>query len=151
MEQKKFAIMMGLQGSGKSTFCRDRLFGFTRINLDTLRTRYREQLMLDECFTLGKDIVVDNTNPTMAEREKYIRRAKNEGYMIIGYFMESKLKVCIERNRLREGKERVPDTALAATSNKLQLPRYSEGFDKLYFVKNDGTNMTVEEWKTDEV
>jgi len=37
----------------------------------------------------------------------------------------------------------VPTAAVAATSNKLQMPSYDEGFDALYFVKNDGETMTV--------
>jgi hypothetical protein len=41
----------------------------------------------------------------------------------------------------------IPPAAIAATSNKLQMPSYDEGFDELYFVKNDGLTMTVEEWR----
>jgi hypothetical protein len=41
----------------------------------------------------------------------------------------------------------IPSAAIAATSNKLQMPSYDEGFDELYFVKNDGLTMTVEEWR----
>lgn len=54
---------------------------------------------------------------------------------------------CIERNNLREGKAKVPAMVIAATSNKLQMPSYSEGFDELYFVANDGVNMTISEWR----
>ena len=61
--------------------------------------------------------------------------------------MESKIKDCIARNALREGKARVPNTAIAATSNKLEIPSYEEGFDELYFVKNDGESMIIEEWR----
>jgi hypothetical protein len=60
---------------------------------------------------------------------------------------ESKLQPCIERNNQRVGKAKIPATAIAATSNKLQLPGYDEGFDELYFVKNDGRIMTIESWR----
>ena len=60
--------------------------------------------------------------------------------------MESKLQACIERNNLREGKEKLPAQAIAATSNKLQMPSYEEGFDELYFVANDGDKMTICQW-----
>ena len=73
--------------------------------------------------------------------------AREAGYRIIGYFMESKLQPCIERNNQRSGKEKIPTAAIAATSNKLQIPGYEEGFDELYFVKNDGHTMKIEEWR----
>ena len=33
------------------------------------------------------------------------------------------------------------------TSNKLELPSFDEGFDELYFVANDGTEMKISEWR----
>lgn len=146
--QKTMVIMMGLQGSGKSTFYAKHLSqDYVRVNLDTLKTRYRERLLIDECLTNGHSLVIDNTNPTRADRARYISLAEEHGYCIVGYFMESKIKDCIARNALREGKARVPNTAIAATSNKLEIPSYEEGFDELYFVKNNGEAMIIEEWR----
>ena len=147
--QKIMAIMIGLQGSGKSTFCTKELSkDYVRVNLDTLKTRHQERLLIDECLREGKSFVIDNTNPTVEDRARYISSAKANEYHIIGYFMESKLKDCIARNALREGKARIPEKAIAATSNKLVIPSLDEGFDELYFVKNDGTTMIVEPWRT---
>lgn len=146
--KKTMVLMIGLQGSGKSTFCQSVLGdAYVRINLDTLKTRHRESLLLQECMEQGKSFVIDNTNPTREDRLRYIPLAKAAGYRIVGYFMESKLKTCLERNAQREGKAKIPSTAIAATSNRLQMPSYAEGFDALYFVKNDGTSMRVEKWR----
>lgn len=145
--QKTMVIMIGLQGSGKSTFYEKYLSSdFVRVNLDTLKTRYREKLLVDECLKNSQSFAVDNTNPTRKDRARYISLAKADGYYVVGCFMESKIKDCIARNSLREGEARVPDNAIAATSNKLEIPSYDEGFDKLYFVKNDGVTMIVEPW-----
>ena len=145
--QKTIVIMMGLQGSGKSTFYAKHLSkDYVRVNLDTLKTRSRERLLMDECMGEGKSFVIDNTNPTRADRARYIALAREQGYHVIGYFMESKIKDCIARNSLREGNARVPNIAIAATSNKLEIPSFDEGFDELYFVKNDGEAMIIEEW-----
>lgn len=145
---KTVVILMGLQGSGKSTFYKLHLANdFVRVNLDTLKTRYQEKLLIEECLNLQKSFAVDNTNPTRADRERYILSAKELGYRVVGYFMESKIKDCMQRNALREGIARVPEKAIAATSNKLEIPSYDEGFDELYFVKNDGTIMTIEKWR----
>lgn len=146
--QKTMIIMMGLQGSGKSTFYEKYLSkDHVRVNLDTLKTRNKEHLLIDECLSEGKNFAIDNTNPTRADRARYISLAQENGYYIIGYFMESKIKDCIARNALREGKARVPDCAIAATSNKLEIPSFEEGFNELYFVKNDGEAMIVEKWR----
>lgn len=142
-------IMMGIQGSGKSTFCSQVLPDVVRVNLDTLHTRNKEAILIEECREKGCDYVIDNTNPTREDRARYIPSAKEAGYRIIGYFMESKLQECIRRNNEREGKERIPSKAIAMTSNKLEMPSYEEGFDELYFVKNDGKRMTIYEWRED--
>ena len=146
--EKTLVIMIGIPGSGKSTFYRERLADdYVRINLDTLKTRHQEELLITECIQQGKSFAVDNTNPTRADRQRYIPLARSAGYKIIGYFMESKIKDCMERNNRRTGKERLPAKAVAGISNQLQMPSYDEGFDELYFVKNDGQTMTVEKWR----
>lgn len=145
---KTIVILMGLQGSGKSTFYSRYLADdFVRVNLDTLKTRHQEKLLIEECVRSESNFAVDNTNPTRLGRERYIKPAKEAEYRVIGYFLESKIKDCIQRNALREGKARIPEKAIAATSNKLEIPSYEEGFDELYFVKNNGEAMTIEEWR----
>ena len=142
-------IMMGIQGSGKSTFCSHYLEDAVRINLDTLHSRNNEALLIADCHNKGCDYVVDNTNPTRKDRARYIQAAKITGYHIVGYFMQSRLHDCIMRNDQREGKERIPAKAIAMTSNKLEMPSREEGFDELYFVKNDGKTMSISEWSED--
>lgn len=143
-------IMMGIQGSGKSTFCKSFLSNVQRINLDTLHTRNKEDLMIKDCQEKGLDYVVDNTNPTREDRARYIPEAKKAGYRVIGYFMQSRLKECIERNNLREGKEKIPVKGIVMTSNKLEMPSFSEGFDELYYVQIVGKTMTISEWREEE-
>ena len=140
-------IMIGIQGSGKSEFCRRFLPDAERINLDTLKTRSKEKRMLADCHVRNADYVVDNTNPTRDDRARYIPVAKAAGYRVIGYFMQSRLHDCIARNNQREGKEVIPARAIAMTSKKLEMPSKAEGFDELYFVANDGTEMIISEWR----
>ena len=146
---KRAIIMMGIQGSGKSEFCSRCLRDITRINLDTLKTRNNERRMLEECLAKGSDFVIDNTNPTKEDRARYIPKAKAAGYRVIGYYMQSSLEACMQRNNRRTGKAKVPDVAVVSTFRRLELPDFSEGFDELYYVSNDGTDMTVSEWRND--
>ena len=146
--EKTVAILMGLQGSGKSTFyARFLSDDFVRVNLDTLRSRRKEAELIRDCHEKGTSYAVDNTNPTKDDRKRYILPAKAEGYRVVGYYLESKLKVCIERNSMRKGDACVPETAIAATANKLALPSYDEGFDELYYVNNDGVTMQFHPWR----
>ena len=140
-------IMIGIQGSGKSEFCRRFLPETCRINLHTLKTRNNEMRLLGDCIARGRDFVIDNTNPTREDRARYIPVAKEHGFHVVGYFMQSRLQECIARNNQREGKERIPAKAIAMTSNRLEMPSFDEGFDELYFVANDGTEMEVSEWR----
>ena len=142
-------IMIGIQASGKSSFCKSILKEYVRINLDELNTRNKERIAIMEAIQSGVDIVIDNTNPTKADREKYVSIAKNHGYEVIGYFMQSRLQECIDRNEQREGKAYIPRKAIACTSNKLEIPDYVEGFDKLYFVSISEAGYMIDEWRSD--
>ena len=142
--EKTLVIMMGVQGSGKSTFyARYLAQDFVRVNLDTLKTRNRERLLIEECLKNERSYAVDNTNPTRADRERYIPAARERGWRVIGYLMRTKVENCLARNRGREGKARVPDVAIYATSRKLEWPSYEEGFDELYLVENNGEGMNI--------
>ena len=143
----KIIIMTGIQGSGKTTFCSKQFPDYERISLDDLHTRNKENIAFEQALFDGKNIVIDNTNPTASDREKYIRKAKEQGYMVVGYFMQSRLRDCIDRNSRRTGKARIPDTAIAATSNKLEIPSLKEGFDELYFVSINDVGFLISEWR----
>ena len=145
-------IRIGIQGSGKSTFCRDRLFNtHIRINLDTLKTRHREKLFLDACLAAKQPFVVDNCNPSREDRCRYIEPARAAGFTVIGYYLQSKVDDCKGRNEKRTGKQAVPLKAILGAAGRLVLPSLEEGFDKLFYVKVDGDGgFLIEEWK-DEV
>lgn len=142
----KAILFMGLQASGKSTFYRRFLSEFVHINLDSLHTRNKERMLLTACLEERRSFVVDNTNPLASDRARYIRAAREYGYAVEGYFFQSVLSDCLERNRRRTGKARVPDVALAGTSKRLELPSAAEGFDRLWFVRMEHGRFIVEPW-----
>lgn len=145
---KQAIIFMGIQASGKTTFYEQMLAdkGYTHISLDVLHTRNREDLLLAECLDNARSFVVDNTNPEISVREKYIKKAKEYGYQVIGIFFQSKVRDCMRRNEQRGLK--VPQKAIACTSNNLQLPSLDEGFDELYFVSiNTNHQFKISPWR----
>lgn len=144
-------IFIGIQGSGKSTFYRQQWADtHLRLNLDMLRTRHREAILFQACLNAKQSFVVDNTNPTRAERAKYINAARAAGFRIIGYYFSAKLKDALARNAQRIGKQCVPEKGVRATHQRLELPRYDEGFDALYYVRiADDGGFVCQEWRED--
>jgi predicted kinase len=132
---KEAVIFIGVQGAGKSTFYRERFFDtHVRINLDMLRTRHRERLLLDACLAAGQSFVVDNTNPTATDRARYLIPARQHGFRIIAYFFKVDLRDAMRRNRLRPGEKNIPAVGVTSTFRKLQPPAKAEGFDQILSV-----------------
>ena len=140
-------LFIGVQASGKSSFYKERFFNsHVRISMDLLRTRNKEKRFLQTCYQVQQRFVVDNTNPTREDRERYIQPAKAHKYEVIGYYFQSRLEEALERNALREGKARIPDRGVRATHKKLEMPDLDEGFDQLFFVKIESGNFHVSPW-----
>jgi predicted kinase len=142
-------IFIGLQGAGKSSFYKERFFStHIRINLDMLRTRHRENLLLKACIEAKQRFVVDNTNVRIEERAKYVQLAKAAGFKVIGYYFKSDVEKCLNRNSNREGRNRVPDKAILGTFKRLNRPSMHEGFDEMFYVWiNNENHFVVEEWR----
>lgn len=128
-------ILMGIQAAGKSSFCREYFFKtHVRINLDMLRTRHREAILVQACLEAKQPFVIDNTNPTVSDRAKYIQRAQSAHFRIVGYFVEASLESALARNAQRQGKERIPAAGIRSTYHRFEIPSWSEGFDALFQV-----------------
>jgi predicted kinase len=132
----QLVLFCGIQATGKSTFYQQRFFhSHVRLSLDLLRTRHREQRLLQVCLETQMRCVIDNTNPTRAERATYLAPAKAAGFEVVGYFFQSIATEALLRNQQRPAERQVPDKGIRATRNRLELPTRAEGFDKLYFVR----------------
>jgi predicted kinase len=116
-----------------------------------LKTRHREKRFLTTCVETGQRFVVDNTNPTKAERQVYIRMAKDAGFRVVGNYFQSRVEDCKRRNEQRPVDRQVPPRGILGTAGRMELPSLEEGFDDLHYVRiEEGCGFVVEEWQ-DEV
>jgi predicted kinase len=132
-------ILVGLPGSGKTTFYKER-FARTHehVSKDAMRNhrqpQRRQEQLIDSALAAGRSVVVDNTNPRVADRAAIITIARRHGAQVAGYFFPTEAADALRRNRARQGRDRVPAVAIFATRKRLEEPTYGEGFDRLYTV-----------------
>jgi predicted kinase len=135
----ELVILVGLPGSGKSTFYRER-FALTHVQVskDLLksagRPARRQETLIAEALAAGRSVVVDNTNPGIKDRKPLIALARAHGARAVAYFFRSTPGDCLARNRLREGKARVPNAAIFIINKRLQPPTAAEGLDAVFDV-----------------
>ncbi len=136
------AILVGLPGSGKTSFVRARLAGHAHVSKDLMRStrdrNARQLTLVAQALAAGRSVVVDNTNLRGADRAPLIAAGRAAGAKVVGYFFDATAKECLARNRAREGKARVPDVAIHIARARLEAPTREEGFDALFIVRAEG-------------
>jgi len=139
-------VFCGVQAAGKSTFYRERFFEtHVRINMDMLKTRTRERLLLKACLAGRQSFVADNTNPLPADRARYVQPARAAGFVVTGYFFRATTREAIARNRQRTDKAAIPVPGLLGTYKRLEEPRWEEGYDALFTVTLTPANVWIVE------
>lgn len=148
----ELALLIGIPGSGKSTFCRQKFFAsHLRLSLDVLGNRQREHVLFHACLATQARVVIDNTNASPAQRARFIAPARASGFSVVGYYLQTDLRLALERNAARTGRARVPDAGVMATHARLSLPAFEEGFDELFFVAHDDLGgFDVQPWRREE-
>jgi predicted kinase len=145
-------LFVGAQAAGKSSFYKFRFSDtHVRINLDMLRTRHREKLLVKACLEARQPLVIDNTNATRTERQRYFRLATDHGCKVSGFYFQSIAAECLARNK---GRNRgrlgtIPDAAVRNTIARLEHPSMQEGFERLQFVRLSGGEFVIEDWKNE--
>ena len=142
----KLYIMVGIPGSGKSTYAEKNLSQFATIfssdklrgellgdendqsNKDlifrTLYDRVREHLLE------GKNAVIDATNLNKAERSRVLENFKDiDNVERVAVFVNTPLDECLLRNSRRS--RVVPESVIRDFHSRLEKPSIDEGFSSI--------------------
>lgn len=143
------AIMVGVSGSGKSTYA-DGLktsLNATIVSTDDIRleltgdatdqskndqvfaTAFRR---VDESLAIGKNTVIDATSVDRQSRKKWVQIGKKNGAEVRAYVLKTPIEVAKKRNLKRS--RVVPDFVIDKQSKRLEIPTELEGFDKIVMV-----------------
>ena len=152
--------MVGIAGSGKTTYVRSQLPGHVYVSMDDLQQdrswvgkrhklieRYGKErplnlpglsshnkeaecVLADDALKAGRDVAVDDTNLTPEIRRPYVLLAQKHGAAIRAVFF-SNIRVGRYRNSKRKGRDKVPDGAVTEQIAKMQRPTEEEGFDSI--------------------
>jgi len=133
-------IFIGLPGAGKSSLYRER-FANTHVHVskdlwpNATKRQARQQALIEDSLATGSSVVIDNTNPTVAERARLIAFARARGARVVGYFFDVTTRAAVARNANRTGKSKVRNVAIFTVAKRLQRPTTAEGFDQLFRVE----------------
>jgi predicted kinase len=136
---QELVVLVGLQGSGKSTWVAGHLAGtHVVVSKDHWpRARHREarqHRVVAELLAEGRNVVVDNTSPSVAERTPLISLAAAAGVPVRAVFLDVPVATCRERNDARTGCARVPLVGLHSAAGRLVAPTTAEGFTDVLVV-----------------
>lgn len=152
---KKLYVLCGPPASGKSTWAREHKEDMVIISRDEIRF---SMLRVNEDYFAHEDEVLerfydsincnleDYTRPVVADATHLSVKARRtflanilgkENIDIIAVSFETPWQECSNRNAMRKGRARVPETALYKMYKAFRYPTTEEGFSEVIHVKGD--------------
>ncbi|MFO0810701.1 MAG: RNA ligase [Gemmataceae bacterium] len=117
---KLFILLVGPQGSGKSTYCREHLADCVRISQDE-QGKSAHLIAFEEALARGEPrIVVDRINHRKEQRRRYLGPARQAGYRTKVVWLNADRAECLKRCKAR-------------TDHPTLEPREAEEAINLYF------------------
>ncbi|XP_077170380.1 bifunctional polynucleotide phosphatase/kinase [Paroedura picta] len=133
----ELVLAVGFPAAGKSTFVKQHLVaaGYAYANRDILGSWQKCVAVCQSALQAGKSVVVDNTNPDLESRSRYIDCAKTLGVPCRCFLFTASLDQAKHNNRFREmtEKEHIPVNSIVLNTykSKYVAPTLEEGFAEI--------------------
>ena len=134
---RSLVLLVGAQGSGKSTYCRNHLSDYVRISQDDQGRQAHFDLFREAIAQSEPRIVVDRINGIKHQRRRYLTLAQQHGYRTRIVWLNTDRNLCLRRCRERTDHPTLTpdeaDSALGLYYRSFQTPSRREA-DELTIV-----------------
>jgi len=137
-DSQEVVLFVGSPASGKSTFWKNHLPDYIRVNNDTLKTAEKCLKVMREALTSGKSCVIDNTNPTAEVRARYLSVAQELHIPARCFLFRLPKELAFHLDTLREVNKhrthlskRVGSMPIHTFFKKFEEPQVQEGFEEV--------------------
>nr|QBK88378.1 MAG: polynucleotide kinase 3 phosphatase [Mimivirus LCMiAC01] len=137
-KKQEIIINVGYPGSGKSYYTKKYIVpnNYVYINRDTLKTTIKCIKLCERALKEGKCVVIDNTNPSIEVRKRYIDIAKKYKVFVRCIWFTTSYELSmhnnIYRNSVTNGNTRiVPRVGYNIYRKKFEKPKKKEGIRKI--------------------
>lgn len=142
-------VMVGLQGSGKSTIAQDLKNDMENceiVSSDAIRKEFKNEITNEQVFKIyyarakeflnaGKNVILDATNITIKSRRQIFMQLKNIPCEKTCYIVNTPIDICeerlTERNKDTTNQIEVPLEVLHKYVKSFEMPFYEEGWDDI--------------------
>lgn len=154
MEKAKFLMLVGIAGAGKSTVAKELMDGrddiiylssdllrielFGDVNNQESNTNVFEEMAkrTKQALKDGKHVIYDATNISRKKRRGLLQQLPRD-VQKVAFYVSTEYKQIVNQNQERE--RVVPQHVIDKMYKSMQIPIYSEGWDKIVLFHHDST------------
>ncbi|XP_020297314.1 uncharacterized protein F21D5.5-like [Pseudomyrmex gracilis] len=135
LKEQEIVLMVGSPGSGKSHFVKNYLKEYGYVNRDILGSWQKCVVITEQYLDRGKSVVIDNTNPDPATRQRYTEIAKKRNIPVRCFVMTTSIDHAKHNIKFRSltDSSHVPvnDIVINSYAKNYVPPTLEEGFKEI--------------------